>query len=58
MARYDWQNVKTGEVVETNSPSDPPSKKGKWRRLYSFGLGKIEGGASPAWPIGRPNKGA
>jgi hypothetical protein len=46
--KYEWRNVRTGKVVENDSPTEPPLK-GKWKRVYSFGVGRVEGGAnSPA----------
>jgi hypothetical protein len=47
---YEWKNAKTGEIVEHDSATEPPRKPGKWVRVYSFGLGRIEGGASPSRP--------
>ena len=48
MPVYEWKNVKTGKVVEHTSPTEPPAK-GKWIRVYSFGIGRVEGaGNAPA----------
>ncbi len=45
---YEWKNLKTGKIVETDSPDVPP-KRGKWKRVYSYGLGRIEGaGLAPS----------
>lgn len=41
-----WKNEK-GEVVEHDHYSDPPKLPGTWKRVYSFGLGRVEGGGSP-----------
>ena len=48
MVTYEWINVKTGKIVEHDSPIHPPSKRGQWKRLFSFGVGRVEGGASPS----------
>ncbi len=46
---YEWKNVRTGKVVEHDHPTEPPFKRGKWQRVYSFGTGSVEGGGgSPA----------
>jgi len=43
---YEWKNPKTGKVVLHDHPSEPPKKRGKWIRVYSFGIGRIEGGGA------------
>jgi hypothetical protein len=54
VAEYDWKNVETGEVVTTSHWSEPPDDSGKWRRLYSFGVGRVEGaGGSRGMPSTR-----
>lgn len=55
MPEYEWRNVETGEVVTvTRSMADsssPPDDSGEWERVYSFGIGRTEGGGgSPARP--------
>ena len=40
--KYLWKDPKSGETIEHDHPSDPP-KKG-WVRVYSFGIGRVEGG--------------
>lgn len=40
---YEWKNAKTGEVVEHDHWSMPPRKPGTWRRIYSVGIGRVEG---------------
>lgn len=52
MPLYPWKNTKTGEEVEllrSMAESDiPPNDDEGWERVYSFGLGRIEGaGGSP-----------
>ena len=48
---YAWENKETGEVVDHTHYSQPPSKPGKWTRIYSFGAGRVSGAAgSPARP--------
>ena len=48
MPQYEWANEK-GEVRVTDSHDVPPTKKGKWRRIFSFGVSSINGaGGSPA----------
>ena len=45
---YEWRNPKTGEVVEHDHWSEPPKKRGKWIRVYSFGIARVEGaGGAP-----------
>ena len=46
MKKYDWKNVETGEVVEHDHYADPPKLPGEWKRVYSLGIGRVEGGAS------------
>lgn len=53
MPTYLWKNPKTGEIVEVErsfeNADQPPDKRRKWVRVYSFGLGRVEGGGgSPA----------
>lgn len=50
MRLYEWKNTKTGEVVDHDHWSEPPNLPGEWKRVFSVGLGRIEGGASPARP--------
>lgn len=51
MPEYDWKNDETGEVVTTAHWSKPPEGPGKWRRLYVFGVGRVEGaGGSRGMP--------
>ena len=51
MRRYDWKNGKTGEIRETDSWSRPPDLTGVWERVYSFGVGRVEGaGGTPGMP--------
>jgi hypothetical protein len=53
---YEWRNIRTGEVVEHDSPTDPPGAccddpdccEEKWQRVFAFGVGRVEGaGSSP-----------
>lgn len=53
MPLYTWKNKATGEVVEIQRPMSeatvPPDEESEWERLYSFGVGRVEGGGgSPA----------
>lgn len=49
MRRYEWKNVETEEIVDHDHWSKPPELPGEWKRVFSFGLGRVEGGgASPA----------
>lgn len=51
---YDWKNVRTGKIVQHDHYSEPPKKRGKWVRVYSVGVGRIEGaGGSPGRVVGR-----
>lgn len=55
MPYYVWKNKKTEEVVEVQrSISEcelPPDSTGEWERVYSFGVGRVEGGGgSPSRP--------
>lgn len=53
MRIYEWQNLDSGEVVEHNHPSSPPSE-GNWKRIYSVSVGKVKGaGGSPSRPSKR-----
>jgi len=46
---YDWKNLETGEVIEHGHYSKPPKRPGNWQRVFSFGTGRVPGGAgSPA----------
>ena len=54
MPTYAWKNKKTGEVVDVTRPvaeaNVPPDsgEKDDWERVYSFGVGRVEGaGGSP-----------
>lgn len=50
MPIYEWKNIRTGKIVETTDPVNPP-KRGKWTRVFSIGLGRTEGaGGSPSRP--------
>jgi hypothetical protein len=40
---YEWKNARTGEVVEHDHWSEPPRKPGTWKRVYSVGIGRVEG---------------
>lgn len=42
--KWEWKNVKTGEVVEHDHWSIPPDKSGDWKRVWAFGVGRVEGG--------------
>lgn len=55
MPWYTWKNTQTGREVEIwNRMEDcnvPPAEEGEWERVYSFGVGRVEGaGSSPARP--------
>jgi len=57
MPRYAWRNVKTGEIREVVRSIDehdiPPTKSGKWERIYSVAIGSVSGaGGSPSRPSG------
>lgn len=49
---YEWLNESTGEVIEWDSPDQPPyiGTEGPWRRLYTFGgISAVKGaGGSPS----------
>jgi hypothetical protein len=48
---YEWKNIRTGEIIEHSHWSIPPDESGDWRRIFSFGVGRVEGaGSSPALP--------
>jgi hypothetical protein len=50
MTLYQWANTLTGETIDTLSYDEAPEGEG-WRRVYSFGVGKIIGaGSTPARP--------
>lgn len=55
MPIYAWKNTYSGEVVEVLRPmsecNTPPDSTNQWERVYSFGVGRVEGaGSSPARP--------
>lgn len=45
---YEWKNTETEEVVTVERKAAdyqvPPDDSGKWVRVYSFGLGRVDGG--------------
>lgn len=41
---YEWKNPETGEIEETTSCDVPPHEG--WVRVFSFGLGSVQGGGS------------
>lgn len=49
MPSYEWKNTETDEVVTVDRRmSDhhvPPDDSGKWVRVYSVGIGRVEGAA-------------
>lgn len=52
MPIYAWKNKRTGEITEVMRPmsecNTPPDWTNEWERVYSFGLGRVEGaGGSP-----------
>lgn len=50
MPSYLWKNTKTGKIVEVfrsiAKAHEGPDEPGTWQRIYSFGVGRVEGGAS------------
>lgn len=46
MKVYEWRNIKTGEVIDHDHWGEPPKKRGKWERVYRFGIGRVEGAAN------------
>lgn len=48
MPEYEWKNTKTEEVVTVSRKvadyQVPPDDSGNWVRVYSFGLGRVDGG--------------
>lgn len=40
--QYEWKNPKTGQTMMTPSPDKPP--KYGWVRVFTFGVGRVEGG--------------
>jgi hypothetical protein len=58
---YGWVNKKTGEYVEVHRPLKeydvPPTEEDEWERVFSFGVGRVEGGgSSPSRPSVSTNK--
>ncbi|MEM3008395.1 MAG: hypothetical protein QXY15_10135 [Candidatus Nitrosotenuis sp.] len=46
---YDWRNIKTGQIVTTDTADTPPDDSGQWVRVYQVGIAKVSGaGSSPA----------
>lgn len=55
MPLYAWKNTETGEVVEVqrtmSEATIAPDDSGKWERIFTFGIGRVEGGGgSPGRP--------
>lgn len=47
---YEWKN-ELGEIRTTSEHDTPPDSNHAWRRVYSFGVGRVSGaGASPNKP--------
>lgn len=45
---YEWQNMVTGEIRETDDYDVPPVSDGNWRRVYSIHFLAVKGaGDSP-----------
>lgn len=43
--QYEWQNIKTGKIVDHDHWSIAPSLPGKWRRVFSVAVGTVNGAA-------------
>lgn len=43
MRLFEWKNLKTGEIIETDQYDTPPVLPGDWQRVYSLSFGRIEG---------------
>jgi hypothetical protein len=45
---YEWKNDETGETVEHDHHAEPPPLPGEWRRVFSVGVGRVEGAGGSA----------
>lgn len=50
MPEYEWKN-ENGEVRVTDRWDKKPDEPGDWKRIYSVGIGRVEGaGGGPGMP--------